>query len=71
MTTSIVDLSAELPPGQPAERLLWTPEEVMALFSITRGTFVNWELKGVFKAIRVGRRVYVPDSEIQRLLGTA
>lgn len=48
---------------------LWTVEQVAAYFSIDRLTIYRWVYKGKIKSVKVGNRVRIPRSEIERIAG--
>lgn len=49
---------------------IYTPSEVMELFSISRVTFSEWCRKGVFEKIEIPgqRRVYVTGASVRKVL---
>ena len=50
------------------EEKLYTINEIIDLFKITRPTVYNWIDAGYLTAKRVGRRVYIRQSEVEKLL---
>ncbi len=49
------------------EEKLYTRDEVIELFGVTRATLWRWTKHKIIKNKKVGRRVYYPESEIKRL----
>jgi predicted site-specific integrase-resolvase len=51
-------------------RKLYTPQEVMELFQISRPTFCDWANKGLFKRVTIPgqRRVYLTSESVDKLL---
>ena len=47
---------------------LWQNKEVMEFLGVSRRVIYEWQKKGVMETVKIGGKVYVPDSEIQRLL---
>lgn len=47
----------------------YTPEEVANKLKIDITTVYRWVKEGRLKAIRVGRLLRIPESELQRFLG--
>ena len=46
-----------------------TVTEFCKIFKITRGTFYNWERKGLVKVVRIRGIVRITDEEVERLRG--
>ena len=46
---------------------MYTLTQVASIFSVTRQTVLNWVKKGNISAVKVGRKWFVPESEIVRL----
>lgn len=42
--------------------------EVLRMLAITRQTLYNWIKKNIIKIIKIGRKPYVPKSEIERIM---
>lgn len=61
------------PTGPRKLDLLWTPEQVAKYFSITTGSVWRWIKNGEMfdptKIVRIGRRIRIPRSEVERLAG--
>lgn len=53
--------------------LLWTPEQVAKYFSVTTGSVWRWLKRGEMfdptKIVRLGRRIRIPRSEVERVAG--
>jgi predicted site-specific integrase-resolvase len=52
------------------KKLVYTPSEVMEIFSISRPTFGDWCKKGVLRKIQIRgqRRVYVSADDVEKLI---
>ena len=51
-------------------RKVYTPNEVMDMFQISRPTFGDWMRKGIFKIVSIPgqRRIYVTAESVEKLL---
>ena len=51
-------------------RRVYTPNEIMAMFDISRPTFSEWRRKGIFKTISIPgrRRIFVTAESVEKLL---
>jgi hypothetical protein len=52
------------------DKKLYTPDEVMKMFNVTRPTFTDWTKKGVFQKISIPgqRRVYVTAESVEKII---
>lgn len=48
---------------------LWTIEQAAEYFGLNKMTVYRWISKGKIKSIKLGNRVRIPRSEIERIAG--
>ena len=56
--------------SQPVDRLTYTVDEAAAVLGISRNSAYEAARRGEIPTIRVGRRILVPRSLLEELLGT-
>lgn len=56
------------PIEQGNERLAWPVEEVSRRFSVSAFTVRRLIKSGHLRSVRVGKRVLIPESEVQRVI---
>lgn len=48
---------------------LWTVDQAAAYFNMNRMTIYRWITRGKIKSTKIGNRVRIPRSEIERIAG--
>lgn len=46
---------------------MYSLSQVASIFCVTRQTVLNWVKSNYIKAVKIGRKWLVPESEIERL----
>ncbi len=49
-------------------REFYTPEQLAELLQVSKPAIYKWAQEGRIKAVRIGRTVRIPASEVERLL---
>lgn len=66
----MVPMTARTAQSHPVDRLTYTVDEAAQLLGISRNSAYEAARTGDLPTIRVGRRILVPRSRLEELLGT-